>query len=878
MKKLVCAVKSVFLVRIAKYSGVISVAPLYERRKTPVADRRYSISHHYILHSFVMVLLLAAAHSAFAVSVSSTEMAEASRWVAAKFEGQVQEAPPESYLVVLGGRGRLERNERDGSPLQIFKTTYHRGLYVDGLSKVTVHLASRGKSLQAVVGLDGHYDACGYTNARQVFEVMVAGQRKYQSPEIKVFTSGIPVNVDLGGAQEFVLEDGNPKEADWCGEAVWANARVTLENGHTLWLGDLPIAPLNRSFSTSPPFAFTYGGKPSAEFLRTWELHRSSQPLDAQRTEYDLTYTDRKTGLVVRCVGVAYHDFPTVEWTLYFKNAGTEDTPILQDIQALDTRFKRSSGGEFLLHHFQGSYATSTDYAPIKTILGPKAEITLASAGGRPTDGNLCYFNIQWPEHGVIVALGWPGQWAARFTREQGRGLEIRAGQELTHFVLHPGEEVRTPLVALQFYQGGWIRAQNIWRRWMLAHNVPRPGGKPLGPRVAAGTSLWTDEMTHATQQIEELFIDRYLEEKIKPDYWWMDAGWYVNNGSWVNTGTWQVDKKRFPNGLRAVSDYAHARGMKTIVWVEPERVTRGTWLWNEHPDWLLRTPEEEKHGQALLNLGNPAAVQWLVSYMSRLITQQGIDVYRTDFNIAPLEFWRDHDTPDREGITEIRYVEGFLQYLDELHRLHPNVLFDTCASGGRRNDLETLRRAVPLHRSDYTFEPVGVQNAGYGIAFWIPFYGTPTVAHDNYDFRSAWGPQINLAWDVRRTDTDYRHLRHMLAQWREVAKDFFGDYYPLTPYDPTNKAWMAWQFNRPSLGEGMVEAFRRVRSSCESMRLRLHGLEPGASYDVRSLDNPGVRQMTGRDLMDQGLQVTLTHQPDSAVLVYTLVKAQPVK
>ena len=826
------------------------------------------------LKSVLLVsLLLAVADSAFAVSVTSAELAEAARWVAAKFEGQVQEAPPESYLAVADERGRLQRNERDGSPLQIFKTTYNRGLFLDGLHNVTVHLASPGKSFDAVVGLDGHFSGCGYTNAKQIFSVVVRGERKYQSPEIRVRTPGVAAHADLGGATEFVLEDGDPKEADWCGEAVWANARVTLENGQTLWLGDLPISPLNRSYSTTPPFAFTYGGKPSREFLKTWQLQRSSRKLDAQRTEYDLTYTDSKTGLVVRCVAVAYHDFPTVEWTLYFKNTGTDDTPILQDIQALDTRLKRDAGGEFILHHFQGSSATPTDYAPIKTILGPKAEIALASAGGRPTDGNLCYFNIQWPGHGAIVALGWPGQWAARFTRDEGRGLDVRAGQELTHFILHPGEQVRTPLIAMQFYKGEWIRSQDIWRRWMLAHVVPRPGGEPLVPRVAASSALWTDEMTHATQQNQELFINRYVEEKIKPDYWWMDAGWYVNDGHWWNTGTWEIDKKRFPNGLRAVSDYAHARGMKTIVWVEPERVTRGTWLWNEHPDWLLRTPGEEKHGQALLNLGNPAAVKWLVNRMDRLITQQGIDVYRTDFNIAPLDFWRDNDTPDREGITEIRYVEGFLQYLDELHRLHPNVLFDTCASGGRRNDLETLRRAVPLHRSDYTYEPVGLQNIGYGIAFWIPFYGAPTVGQDNYTFRSAWGPQINLGWDVRRTDTNYNHLRHMLAQWREVSKDFFGDYYPLTPYDPTKEAWMAWQFNRPGLGEGMVQAFRRVQSSCESMRFRLHGLEPDGHYEVRNLDNPGVTQMTGRDLMEHGLQVVLKSQPDSAVVVYKLVK-----
>ena len=64
--------------------------------------------------------------------------------------------------------------------------------------------------------------------------------------------------------------------------------------------------------------------------------------------------------------------------------------------------------------------------------------------------------------------------------------MRIRAGQELTHFKLLPGEEVRTPLMVLQFWKGDRIRAQNVWRRWMLAHNLPRPGGKLPPPQFAA--------------------------------------------------------------------------------------------------------------------------------------------------------------------------------------------------------------------------------------------------------------------------------------------------------------------------------------------------------------------------------------------------------
>ena len=82
----------------------------------------------------------------------------------------------------------------------------------------------------------------------------------------------------------------------------------------------------------------------------------------------------------------------------------------------------------------------------------------------------MSYFNLEWAGQGMLIAIGWPGQWAAGFTRDQNTGLRLRAGQEQTHCKLLPGEEIRSPLIVLQFWQGrDWIRSQNIWRRWMLA-------------------------------------------------------------------------------------------------------------------------------------------------------------------------------------------------------------------------------------------------------------------------------------------------------------------------------------------------------------------------------------------------------------------------
>jgi len=621
--------------------------------------------------------------------------------------------------------------------------------------------------------------------------------------------------------------------------------------------------------ATEPPFSFTYDGKPSADLLKTWPLQRSTRKLDARRTEHALVYRDPKTGLAVRCVAVQYHDFPTVEWTLYLKNTGTADTPLVAGVQAIDTRFDRNPDGQFTLHHWTGSPCAPNDYQPHAARLEPMATKRITTSGGRPTNSDLPYFNVQWPGEGVIVVVGWPGQWAAEFSRDEGTGLRVRGGQELTRFKLHPGEEVRTPLALVQFWKGDWIRAQNVWRRWMFAHNLPRPGGKPMPTGLMMCTSDFYPGMrSNAADEMK--YVDAYVNAGVKLDYWWIDAGWYpCEDVGWPKVGTWEPDPKRYPKGLREVSDYVHSRGMKLVVWFEPERVHAGTWLAERHPEWVLG-------GKAggLFNLGNPQAREWLTEHVDKMLTGQRIDLYRQDFNMDPLGHWRSNDGPDRQGITEIRHVEGYLAYWDELRRRHPDMPIDSCASGGRRNDLETLRRAVPLLRSDYRFEPVGTQGHTYGMAFWIPYYGTGVFDADDYVVRSHWCPWLGIGRnEPRKQGLDWTRYHRMVADWRKVAGYFLGDYWPLTPYSLDNGVWMAWQFDRPDLGEGLIQAFRRAESSYESARFKLRGLEPDARYTLTDLDAGRPRQLSGRELAEKGLLVTAANRPSAVVILYKKVR-----
>jgi alpha-galactosidase len=811
-------------------------------------------------------LLIAA--SACAAQPASVRLKE---FVSAKLAGEAPRREIPSHMLV-DGRRPIEKNAVRGHRMRVADREFARGIHMPAPGRIEIKLSKPAARFDAVVGVDSN-DLGYYSNGGRgsvVASVTAPGAAAAKTGVLHEGTPGVPIAAKLGGATEITLSltaegpKGLTHQAEW-DQADWGDARITFIDGSQAWLADLPVGPLAGAPAIEFPFSFRYGGRPSSELLKLWPAERRERRIDASRAERTLEFTDPATSLGVRAVAVVYDDFPVVEWTLYFKNNGAADSPILEDIQALDTAFERNREGEFLLHHGRGTPNSPTDYEPLETPLPPKSEKAIQTRGGRPTDTDLCYFNLAWPGRGVIIGLGWPGQWAARFTRDDGVVTRVHAGQQLTHFKLLAGEEVRGPLVALVFWEGDWIAGQNVWRRWMVAHNLPRPGGKLPPPQVAAGSNRYTIEMQEANEANQKQYFESYMRQGLPLNYWWMDAGWYSFETGWWNTGTWTPDPQRFPNGFKPVSDLTHSKGVKTIVWFEPERVHPGTWLYLNRPQWLLGKEKENK----LLYLGNPEARRWLTDHVSELLRTQGIDLYRQDFNFEPLDIWRSNDAPDRQGITEIKHVTGYLEYWDELRRRFPSLLIDTCASGGRRNDLETLRRAVPLWRSDFAYEPAAMQQFTYGISLWIPFHGTAVNSSDPYVFRSQMTPAVALGAEPQRRDIDGPALLRYLKQWREVADLYYGDYYPLTQYSTSPGVWLAWQFAATDGSRGMVQVFRRPESPFETARFPLRGLDAGGRYVITDADSGSTAVLEGRELIEKGLPVTLERRPAAGLWSY---------
>ncbi len=631
------------------------------------------------------------------------------------------------------------------------------------------------------------------------------------------------------------------------------------------------------------PISFVYGGKPSSELLTTWKSSKSSTKIDGQRQRETITYTDPKTGLEVRCVAIVYKDFPTVEWTVYFKNTSSADTPIIESVRALDTTFSRAKGGEFILRRQRGDNASPTSYEPVEVKLDADSTFKFAPGGGRPTCNEAPYYNLDLGGRGVIIAAGWPGQWASEFARSSKDSVHVTFGQELTHFKLLPGEQVRGPMIVLQFWQGGdWIRSQNVWRRWMMAHCMPKPGGKLPAPMLLASSARAYMEMVHADEASQIMFINRYLEEGIKIDCWWMDAGWYANErpnrGEWPIGSYYEPDPDHFPRGIAPISDYAHSKGIKTLLWFEPENIWPDTRIMNEHPEYVLRSDSPI----FLLNLGMPEARKWRTDIVNKVLTDAKVNIYRQDFNMEPISYWRLNDAEDRQGINEIKHIEGYIQFWDAIQKKHPDILIDSCASGGRRNELEAMRRAVPLWRSDYAYEPIGHQCMTYGLSLWLPYNGTGTVATVNasyygggvspvepYAFWSNAAVSIVLGIDAREKGIDYAKLRKLVKEWRSINHLYYGDYYPLTPHSTARNTWIGWQFDSPEKNEGMVQAFRRDECESDSTTLKLRGLDAKACYKVTNIDTEKSVSMSGQDLMQKGLTIKCQDKPGAIVIKY---------
>ncbi len=137
-----------------------------------------------------------------------------------------------------------------------------------------------------------------------------------------------------------------------------------------------------------PPFSFVYDGKTSQSLLPSWKRTPGASHTE-DRTQFVATWLDTKTGLKVIATATAFNDFPAVEWVLRFENTGTKDSPILENVQALDIVLGTENRQAVVLDQIRGDDCSPQSFLPIERPLKAGESVSLAPYGGRSSRRHL---------------------------------------------------------------------------------------------------------------------------------------------------------------------------------------------------------------------------------------------------------------------------------------------------------------------------------------------------------------------------------------------------------------------------------------------------------------------------------------------------------
>ena len=602
------------------------------------------------------------------------------------------------------------------------------------------------------------------------------------------------------------------------------------------------------------------------------ELNRKTEDFD-QGTRTLITLRHKPSGAEILLDTSMYPDYCAFDWTLTFTN-NTEQNP--SRFSNVSAAYMQVAGADPVVCGSGGDAATY--YTPYEKPV--VSEISFQCTTGRPSHPVFPYYNLKIGEGGMFIAVGWPGNYFARFEpkeTEAGEAVLFAAGQADVDTHLKPGESFRTPLMAFVLYPDRDAPGlSNAWRSWYIDCCMPQPDGENLKPLLSAATSWYFNCMTTAEEKSQISFIDMYFSHDVKLDYWWMDAGWYEGaNGkpisNWPETGIWKVDTDRFPTKFAAVSAKAHEYGAKTLVWFEPE-VCRigGAAVKAANPDfntdWLL--------GNTLLNLGEPAAVDWTLNRVLSIMEEGDISVYRQDYNIDPAGYWTANDSPNQKGMTENRYVSGYLDFWDGILERRPGTLIDSCASGGGRNDLETMKRSVPLHRTDFAVDSDynRTLSATQTLYNWLPYSGAPSNYRTDmritpYTLRALYIPSLTLNYDPRSDALDWELLSALSQEWRMAMSYWDKDYYELFPTSAANNTWKGWQFFDSKKNQGVIQVFCPEGSGELSQKVKLYSLNPKKTYVLTDSDGLNSYKAKGSELMEEGLPISYNRTFSSSVI-----------
>ena len=791
-------------------------------------------------------------------------------WVDFVFAKKTSASPSFDLKLIRQDHSTLKFDESCmGTPLAIGSKSFQKGLGTHANSEIRIVFQEAVTRFTSQVGIDNNFDTQGVRGSVR-FTVKAGDKEILTTPTRTGKDEPFAIDVKLPeGTTELVLlvnttEDGpSHDQSDWCDPIVYGKSGKEYLLSETKSL----------TFANAIPFSFRYGGVSSEELLPKWTFEQKQ--IDKLRTVF--SWTDPETKFKVSVTVRLFEKFAAVDWVLNFENLSDKNSKLLEEVHTTKMNFLLGVEKQpVIINTLTGDFCDQNSWLPVKHPLKPGDHKEFKPVGGRPSNGTFTFWNLQHRDlndndpssKGVFVSIGWSGQWKTDFRRPNETNLEFESGMEVLSTILYPGESIRTPRVLLMPWNSDRLSAHVLFRRLLMFEYAPK--NQANQPQELHFVGQCFDRYYRKMKDWEKISGQTEYAHKLAEagcTAHWFDAAWFpvgFPNG----VGNWFSDPESFPNGVGELGGIVHDLKMKFILWFEPERVAPNTQIAKEYPQYVFGGSNG-----GLFKLNDPEARTFLTELLLKRIKEFGVDVYRNDFNIDPLNFWRQNDAPDRQGITEIRYVEGHYEMWNRFRREIPGLWIDNCASGGRRIDLETTSISIPLWRSDtccWPGHPEWDQAQTLGLAQYLPIFSCSAWDSSPYTFRSAANMGNITQYNYQDDDYDLEQTRASILESKIYQKFWYGDFYPLSDAKASTAELYAWQLHRSDLDAGLVYLFRQSDCSYLGCELDLRKIDANAKYRItikRDCTSREVHELSGKDL--QNLKIFMPEKKSAFVVEY---------
>lgn len=555
-----------------------------------------------------------------------------------------------------------------------------------------------------------------------------------------------------------------------------------------------------------------------------------------------------------------HEDYDLIERWATLENGG--DTPITIE-RAFSALWNLPDGDGYFLTHLNGQWIDEFHIKREELIPGLKvldSRRIITSHQFSPwfaVDRGLAYEDAGEVWFG---ALAWSGNWKLTAEVTEYANTRISMGINDWDFAwkLEPGSTFTTPSAFGGFTKNGFGAASRALHDY--TRDLVLPNGHALHKVLY---NSWEATTFNVDEPSQVALAE--IAAKIGVELFVMDDGWFhKRNLDNAGLGDWWPDEVKFPNGLGGLIQKVNDLGMEFGLWIEPEMVNPDSDLYRAHPDWVLHFPTRartESRNQLILNMAREDVQDYIIEMIDRLLAENNIAFIKWDMNRSASEpGWEGAPGDPRE--VWVRYVEGVYRVWGALRQRHPQVVWQSCASGGGRADLGILRLADQVWVSDNT-EPVArlsIQE-GYSMMLpantmeaWVTDSGTIPLSLE-YRFHVSMCGSLGVGGNLKHwSQADLAVAKKCIQRYKEIQSVVqLGDQYRLS--SPQKHAFSAVQYVSKDKTEAVLFVFRTIIPDPARLPiLYLRGLDPEILYKMDGHEQP----RSGKAWMEAGVKIEL--------------------